>query len=178
MATASDDFELSMDDLRVVARYAAEAAQEVLPLFEESRPDDHRPRAALDAAWAFVAGANRTQLQRVTAVNAHRAAKDAATGSAKYAALAAGDAAASAYLHSLPNSTQVGHILRAAAHAARAIELAVDDRPGVGDDYIAGACARATRDLVNVLLRYPPAPSAGNRVAGLMKALDTALRAR
>ncbi len=65
LVTVVGDFELTMDELRVVARYVAEHAEEVLPAFETSVPDDPRPRAAIDAAWQFVHGANRTKLQRV-----------------------------------------------------------------------------------------------------------------
>jgi hypothetical protein len=176
VANGSGDVELSMDDLRVVARYAVGAAQEVLPLFEASHPDDRRPRAAVDAARTFVAGANRTKLQRIAAFDAHRAAKDATTESAKHAAHAAGDAAASVYLHPLARATQVGHILRAAAHAARAAELAADGDLSVGNQRIEQAGQRATPELVAVLRRYPVAPTGTSRVAQLMKTLDTSLR--
>ncbi|MDN5932337.1 MAG: exonuclease SbcC, partial [Pseudonocardia sp.] len=109
------DFELTMDELRVVARYAAESAEDVLGLFEEPHPDDHRPRAAIEAAWTFVNGNHRSKVQRFTALDAHRAAHAAVHESAKHAGHAAGDAAAAAYLHPLSKATQVGHILRAAA---------------------------------------------------------------
>ncbi|MFP5068971.1 putative immunity protein [Pseudonocardia nantongensis] len=85
-----------MDDLRVVARYAVQRAEAVLPLFEERHPEDRRPRAAIDAAWIFVDGTERSRLQRVTVLDAHRAAKGASTGAATDAAHAAGDAAARA----------------------------------------------------------------------------------
>ena len=176
MTIASGDFELSMDDLRVVARYAVESAQEVLFIFEEDRRDDPRPRAAVEAAWAFARGAQRTKLQRLTALDAHRAAKDATTEAAHAAARAAGDAASAAYLHPLARATQVGHILRAAAHAAHAAELAAGGDQSVGTRLIEQACQRAGPTLVNVLTRYPPAPDSRNRVGHLMKTLDTALR--
>lgn len=51
MPIGKSDFELSMDELRVVARYAVESAQEVLPLFEEAKSEDLRPRLAIGAAW-------------------------------------------------------------------------------------------------------------------------------
>ncbi len=177
----SGHFELTMDELRVVARYAAESAEEVLPLFEEVRPDDRRPRDAVEAAWLFANGAKRTKLQRVASLDAHRAAKEAAARdrageAAKHAAQAAGDAAAAAYLHPLAKATQVGHILRAVAHAACALEMAAG-AAGVADRHVARACRRATPALVDVLRRYPPAPSGTSRVAQLMKGLDTALRA-
>ncbi|GGK18661.1 hypothetical protein GCM10010124_09090 [Pilimelia terevasa] len=176
MTSPPGDFALSMEELRVVARYAAECAQPVLPVFEAVHPDDPRPRTAIDAAWTFVGGAPRAKLQRDAALAAHRAARDAGTPAARAAARAAGDAAAAAYLHPLARATQGGHILRAAAFAARAAELAADGRPEVGQDVIAQARRRATPTLIEVLRRYPPAPEGRSRVDQLWKALDTALR--
>lgn len=97
MTTVTGDFELTFDELRVVARYVAETAQEVLPVFEDANPGDPRPRAAVDAAWEFVNGARRTKLQRVTSLDAHRAAREASTEASRLAAQAAGDAASAAY---------------------------------------------------------------------------------
>lgn len=176
MPTASGDFVLTMDELRAVARYAAEAAQEALPIFEQAEPDDARPREAVQAAWAFADGAARTRLQRATARDAHRAAKDARDGAAVHAARAAGDAAAAAYLHPLAQATQVAHILRAAANATRAVELSSGDDPAVGDALIERARRRATPVLVDVLSRYPLAPGGSGRVPLLMQRLDTSLR--
>ena len=119
VASASGDFKLSADELRAVARFAAESAEEVLPVFETAHWDDPRPRKAIEAAWAFAGGGRRMKLQRVASLDAHRAAAGAATEAARLAARAAGDAAAAAYLHPLADATQVGHILRAAALAAR-----------------------------------------------------------
>jgi hypothetical protein len=53
-----------------------------------------------------------------------------------YAAQAVGDAASAAYLYPLAKATQVGHILRAAVHAARAAELGADSDPSVGNQRI------------------------------------------
>jgi hypothetical protein len=172
-----DDFELTLDELRVIARYVAESAQEVLPVFEDANPSDPRPRAAVDAAWEFVNGARRTKLQRVTSLDAHRAAKEAATETACLAARAAGDAASAAYLHPIAKATQVGHILRAAAGAARVAELNAGDDPDVGIKFIEQARQRATPVLIDVLGRYPLAPAGKSRVAQLMSILDASLRA-
>ncbi|TDD94135.1 putative immunity protein [Actinomadura rubrisoli] len=177
MMAASGDFELTMDELRVVTRYVADSAQEVLPVFEEAVPGDPRPRAALDAAWEFINGAKRTKLQRVTSLDAHRAAKEAGTEPARLAARSAGDAASAAYLHPISRATQVGHILRAAASAARIAELNAGDDPAVGDMLIEQARHRATPILIAVLSRYPPAPTGENRIARLMSTLDASLRA-
>lgn len=177
---------MTPDELRVVTRYAVECAAPVLPLFEQARPDDPRPRAALDAARTFVNGARRTSLQRVAATDAHRAAADATTEPARHAAGAAADAAAAAYLHppeavrtwkpGPAREAQVGHILRAAAHAARAAELAAGDDPGAGDRHIEEARRCAGSALVDVLRQYPRPPVGRGRFGQLVHTLDAALR--
>lgn len=177
MTTVSAEFELTMDELRVVARYVVESAQEVFSMFERAHPNDPRPRAAICAAWEFVNGARRTKLQRVTSLDAHRAATEATTEVARLAAQSAGDAASAAYLHPIAQASQVGHILRAAANVARIAEVNADGDPEAAARAIEGARQRATPVLVDVLGRYPPAPRAENRVSQLMTALDASLRA-
>jgi Imm-5 like putative immunity protein len=49
--------ELSPSELREVAAYAAAFARPAPAIFERGRPDDRRPRAAIDAARAFADGA-------------------------------------------------------------------------------------------------------------------------
>ncbi|MFD4324231.1 putative immunity protein [Nocardioides sp. NPDC058538] len=170
------DFELTTDELRVVARYVAETAAEVLPLFEAACPDDPRPRLALDAAWEFVGGARRTKLQRVTSLDAHRAAAEAPTEAARLAARSAGDAASAAYLHPLASADQVGHILRAAASVARIAEIEAPGDPGAALVSVDRAVARAVPELIGVLVRYPEVPVGRSRVADLMRMLDARLR--
>ncbi|WP_435770627.1 putative immunity protein [Nocardioides sp. SYSU DS0651] len=172
-----DYFELTMDELREVTRFATAAAASVLPVFERSVPEDRRPRSAIEAAADFANGGRRTNRQRVGALDAHRAAKAAATEPARHAAHAAGDAAGSAYLHPFARADQLGHILRADAHAAHVDELLAGD-PAVALDRIARAAERASPAIVEVVRRYPPALAGRGRVATLMKALDDLLRAR
>lgn len=176
MPIVAGDVELTMEELRVVARFVAQSAEQVLPVFEEAVPGDRRPRAAIDAAWEFVHGAKRTKLQRVASVDAHRAAKEANAEVARLAARSAGDAASAAYLHPIAKAEQVGHMLRAAATAAHIAEWHAGDDPSVADMLIEQVRQRATPVLIAVLRRYPLAPTADNRVAQLMSILDTALR--
>ena len=176
VADGSADFELSLDELRTVARFAAEAALEALPLFERAAPSDPRPRAAIDAAYVFADGADRTTRQRVAAVEAHRAAAEAPDLISRLAAGAAGDAAAAAYLHPIAKATQVGHILRAAARAAHAAELEAGDDREAAAAVLEQARRRATPELLRVLRRYPALPAGKGRTAQLMYSLDTTLR--
>jgi hypothetical protein len=174
--TVSGDFDLTMDELRIVARYVVRHAEDVLPVYEQAVPDDPRPRAAIDAARAFIDGARRTTAQRVTSLDAHRAARSAPSEAARLAARSAGDAASAAYLHPIAQASQVGHILRAAASAARVAELAAAGDPAIGEALVERSRRRATPVLIDVLRRYPPATGGRSRVAQLMSALDRALR--
>ncbi|MCC5036012.1 exonuclease SbcC [Streptomyces sp. WAC 00631] len=174
--TVSGDFDLTLDELRVVARYAVRHAEDVLPVFEQAVPGDPRPREAIDAAWEFINGANRTALQRVTSLDAHRAARSAPSEAARLAARSAGDAASAAYLHPIARAHQVGHILRASASAARVGELESGGDPAIGDALLERSRQRATPVLIDVLRRYPPATGGSSRVARLMSALDHSLR--
>ena len=70
MMTEVGTIELSAQDLRVVARNAAECAPEVLSIIEASDPGDRRPRAAVEAACFFVEGADLTKLQRTSSLAA------------------------------------------------------------------------------------------------------------
>lgn len=173
-----------MDDLREVARFAAQCAQDVVEVFERARPGDRRPREAVDAAWAFARGGTRGKALRDTAWAALRAAGEAeataagAAAGAGDAARAAMSAASAAYLHPLAHADQVKHILGAAAHAARASELAAGGDRTIGADGVERALGHATPSLVGVLRRYPAAPAGGGRVGELLRSLDEALRGR
>ncbi|MFF5725107.1 putative immunity protein [[Kitasatospora] papulosa] len=174
--TVSGDFDLTMDELRVVTRYVVRHAEDTLSVFERTLPDDPRPRVAIDAAWEFINGADRTNLQRVTSVEAHRAARSAPTEAARLAARSAGDAASAAYLHPIAQAGQIGHILRACANAARIGEIEAGGDPAIVDALMERSRQRATPVLIDVLCRYPLATGGSSRVARLMSTLDHSLR--
>lgn len=169
-------FDLSGDDLRIVADHVATTAEALLPFYADRHPGDPRPRDAVAAAWLFVGGAPRSTLQRTTSMDAHRAAASAADEVARLAAQAAGDAASAAYLHPIAKAHQVGHILRADANAARIAEITAGSDPAAAQDAIARAAGRATPELRAILRRYPPAPTGRGRTAQLMEMLDGVLR--
>lgn len=174
MGTA--DLQLTMEELRLVTRYVAECAEEVLPVYEAVHPDNRRPRAAVDSAWGFVHGAKRNKLLRTCSLEAHRAAKEVATEPARPSARAAADAASAAYLHPIAKATQVGHILRGAACAACIAEIQADGDQEAAKQWIDRARRSATPKLIDVLRRYPPPTATRGRVATLMSDLDTLLR--
>lgn len=171
--------QLSKSELRAVAGYAVACARPALAIFEHDRPDDRRARAAIEAAQAFVDGAERTKALRDCAWAAHRAAqeaRDAGQAAASDAARAAVGAAGAAFLHPLAKATQVKHILGSAAHAARAFELSAGDDPSVGAGHIAQSRSLAPPVVTDVLRRYPVAPPGGGRVGELTRQLDASLR--
>jgi len=163
---------LDIEDLREVAAYAARCAADVLDMFERSCPADPRPRDALDTVWTFARGGRRVKALRDAAWSAMRAAQETDEPAAQQAARAAMSAASAPWLHPLARATQVRHILGAAAHGARAIELVAGDAAA----HIDRATRAATPKLVEILCRYPPAPPGGGRVGELLRAIDTGLR--
>ncbi|MFB2586766.1 putative immunity protein [Herbiconiux liukaitaii] len=104
---------------RAIALWAARCAERVLPIFEEQRPGDERPRAAIAALRAWERGELPMTACRTAAFAAHAAARDAteagSTAAAVAAARAAGQACAVAHMFD--------HSPHAAAYAAKAIGL-------------------------------------------------------
>lgn len=126
---------LTDDDHRLLARWAADCAERVLPLFEVERPDDDRPREAVAAARAWAAGEVAMMAARARGGHAMGAARPL-VGAARFAAYAAGQAAC------------VGHVaehdLGAAAYAIKAVAA---DR--------GAAAGRVERDAQRELLPEP-----------------------
>ncbi|MCK0117986.1 exonuclease SbcC [Isoptericola sp. S6320L] len=167
---------LTTDELRTVTAYGIECARTVLEHFTAAHPEDLRPLEALTAAEAFAQGGPRRAVLRAAGWAAHRAARDAGPTAAGEAARSTMSAAAAAFLHPLAQAHQVKHILGAAAHAARAVELAAGDSHRAGEDHLARLRARSGAGVRGVLLRYPAAPPGGGRVGELLRDLDAALR--
>lgn len=176
MAEAKETVELSMDELREIAGFAAACAQRVLPIFEQHMPDDPRPREAIEAALAFSKDGKRSNALRASGFAAYKAAREASSLAAAEAAEAATQAVGAAYLHPLASGRQVKHILGAAAHAARASELAARNDRSAGEENRSWTLQHVPPTVAVVLGRYPAASSGGGRTGELLRELDTALR--
>jgi hypothetical protein len=131
-------------DHRLLAIWAADCAEHVLPYFEEARPEDDRPRHAIELGRAWADGEIPWSEARTAAGHANGAARDL-TGAPRHAAYAAGQAAAVGHV--------AAHELGAAAYAIKAVWAAA----GVGDRVEAGRAecrwqraqlSEAIRDLV------------------------------
>lgn len=111
---------LSVADRRIVAAWAADCAEHVLPVFEAAAPGDRRPRDLIARTHAFARGelgvAEGIRLRFAGGVPAG----DAPGPAAYAAARAAGQAAAIPHMGA--------HALGAAAYAARAAGLAAEGR--------------------------------------------------
>ncbi len=176
MPSQQNKIELNIDELREIAGFAVECAQRVLPLFERYKPEDTRPREAIDAARAFSKGGKRSNALRASGLAAFRAAHAVDAPAAKEAAQAATQTVGVAFLHPQAQAHQVRHILGSAAYAARAAELDAGDDPNVGAEYCDWAIEHMPAKVVTVLARYPTAPAGGGRVGELIRELDSALR--
>jgi hypothetical protein len=106
---------LEDSDHRLLAEWAAQCAEHVLPLFEAARPRDPRPLRALVLARAWTRGEVTMTEARAAAGHANAAARDL-SGAARYAAYAAAQAAAVAHV--------AAHELGAAAYAIKAVQAA------------------------------------------------------
>lgn len=84
---------LEDDAHRRLAIWAADCAQHVLHRFEQARPEDDRPRRAIDLGRAWARGEITWWDARAAGGQANAAARDL-RGAARHAAYAAGQAAA------------------------------------------------------------------------------------
>jgi hypothetical protein len=116
---------LQDDDHRRLAVWAADCAEHVLPHFEQVRPEDDRPRRAIDLGRAWARGEITWAVARTAAGHANAAARDL-RGAPRHAAYAAGQAAAVGHV--------AAHELGAAAYAIKAVWAAAttDDRVEAG----------------------------------------------
>lgn len=101
---------------RLLAAWAADCADHVLPLFASRCPDDDRPAVAIETARAWSRGEASVTDAREAAFAAHAAARDATDPVAREVARACGHAVATAHM--------ADHELGAPFYAIRAVRLA------------------------------------------------------
>ena len=103
------------EDHHLLALWAADCAEHVLPLFEQERPGDDRPRRAIELGRAWARGEVTWWEARSAGGHANAAARDL-SGAPRHAAYAAGQAAAVGHV--------AAHELGAAAYAIKAAQAA------------------------------------------------------
>jgi len=112
---------LTDSDHHLLALWAASCAEHVLDGFESVRPEDLRPRQAIEAARAWTRGEIPMMQARSVGGHAMGAARDL-SGAARHAAYAAGQAAVVAHV--------AAHELGAAAYAIKAARAAAPEGEG------------------------------------------------
>jgi hypothetical protein len=112
---------LTDSDHQLLALWAAACAEHVLDLFESVRPEDPRPRQAIEHARAWVRGDVRMMQARAAGGHAMGAAREL-RGAPRHAAFAAGQAAVVAHV--------AAHELGAAAYAIKAARAAAPEGEG------------------------------------------------
>ncbi|WP_255426187.1 putative immunity protein [Pseudonocardia sp. C8] len=113
---------LTDPDHHLLALWAATCAEHVRGLFEAARPEDRRPREAIEHARAWVRGEVRMMQARAAGGHAMGAAREL-RGAPRYAAYAAGQAGCVAHV--------AAHELGAAAYAIKAVRAAAPE--GLGE---------------------------------------------
>ena len=103
---------LQLHHHRLLAAWAGDCAERVLPFFENHGPDE-RPRHAVATARAWAGGSIKVGAAQKAAVASHAAAREASHPAAVAAARAAGHAAATAHC--------ADHSLGAAHYALKAV---------------------------------------------------------
>lgn len=99
---------------RLLAIWAANCAERVLPIFEALNPTDKRPHKAIATTRAWAMGNGTVGEARRASLEAHEAARESAVA-AQFAARAAGHAVATAHM--------ADHALGAAWYALKALRI-------------------------------------------------------
>jgi hypothetical protein len=111
--------QLDLTRHRLLAAWAADCAERVLPLFVRHHPDDPRPARAIEGARAWARGEITVGAARRASVEAHAAAREASDEAARAAARAAGHAVATAHM--------ADHALGPVYYAIKAVKAASSD---------------------------------------------------
>ncbi len=135
---------LSEGDRRLLAAWAADCAERVLPLFEAENSHDGRPRDAIARARAFSSGDLGAAGEIRRRFEANRAAQEVRSPAAKAAAWAAGQASGVAHMGA--------HAIGAAAYAAKAAGLST---PGGGAVETAWQIEHMSESVREALQRLP-----------------------
>lgn len=138
---------MSEADRRIVAVWAADCAEHVLPLFEAEAPEDDRARDAIARTRAFARGELTAAGEIRRRFIAGRAARSSRSPAGVAAARSAAQAAGVAHMGA--------HALGAAAYAAKAVELAHPTASGARAEEVRWQLDRLPSGAVAALRRLP-----------------------
>jgi hypothetical protein len=123
------DHHIFKSDQKILALWAADCAEHVLPCFEEKYPGDDRPRKAIEACrrWAATGVFKMADIRRAS-LDAHAAAREAKEDDAIAAARAAGQAVATAHAPTHALGSALYGIRAAAARSGNADDGLIRER--------------------------------------------------
>ncbi len=123
------DHQIFKPDQKILALWAADCAEHVLPYFEDKYPNDDRPRKAIEECrkWAAT-GIFKMSIIRKASLDAHAAAKIAKEDDGKYAAHAAGQAVGTAHVVTQSLGASLYGIRAVAAHTGNVDDGLVTER--------------------------------------------------
>lgn len=134
-------------DRRLVALWAADCAERVLPLFEAEAPNDDRARDGIERTRAYGRGELDAAGEIKRRFDAGRSAQSVKSPAAVAAARAAGQASGVAHMGA--------HALGAAAYAAKAASLAAADAERGRSDEVRWQLEHMTPDVRSALADLP-----------------------
>ncbi len=112
------DHQIFRPDKQILALWAAECAERVLPFFEDKYPGDDRPRKAIQVLHEWVnSGIFSMAVIRRVSLSAHAAARGKKEPDAIFAAHAAGQALSTAHVPTHALGASLYAIRAAAAHS-------------------------------------------------------------
>jgi hypothetical protein len=124
------DHQAFKPDQRILAMWAADCAEHVLPYFEGKYPNDDRPRKAIEALRAWIStGDFSMPVIRRASLSAHAVAKGRRIDAdAAFAAHAAGQAVATTHVATHALGSSIYGIRAAAAHSGDADDGLIKER--------------------------------------------------
>ena len=123
------DHQILKPDKKILAFWAADCAEHVLPYFEDKYPDDDRPRKAIEVLREWIrTGVFSMAVIRVASLSAHAAAKGKKEADAVFAAHAAGQAVATAHVPTHALGSSIYGIRAAAAYSGNVDDGLVRER--------------------------------------------------
>ncbi len=161
MPRAPGRLTLTEDDRRVLAVWAADCAERVVPRFQARAPHDCRPRDAIDGLRAFARGELRIGPVRALSAAAHAAARSVSDPAAVAAARAAGHAAGTAHM--------AAHARGAPAYATIAVRRSDGDGAAAAEQ--GWQLAHAGDDVREVLRKLRAPPAGGGDLGALIREL-------
>ena len=123
---------VSNTEHKILAVWAIDCTERVLPYFEEQNPEDHRPQQALEALQAWInTGVFKMAVIRRASLASHAAAREVGEDNpARSAARAAGQAVATAHvpMHAIGAANYALQAIYRAASAAAADTAVAQER--------------------------------------------------